>query len=358
MLDEGLRKLQAGDSVGAVRDLTIAADAGDREAAFTLGQIYRLGRGVPVDPRRAVTFYQRAAEAGHTLAQSNLAGLLYFSDAPIRNRPQAIAWWNMAVQAGDPRAQYMLGVLHFNGDELPRDWPRAFGYTLLAQQAGLPEANEAYAEMLKHVSPADQERGRTLMASLAGKPGSEVRPQTVQAPARAAPPKPTQTAAAPPPPRPTPAPAPAAMPAPAPVPTPAPKPAPVASSAPTPPPAPVVVSELPPPPPAAPAPAPAPAPTQAPPPPAPVAVATAPVDAGVWRVQLGTFSTPERAQTHWADVSGKLPAVLQPLAPVYLADGTVTRVQVGSFADRAGAAALCDQIKAGGLSCFLAAPKR
>ena len=55
-----------------------AAEAGDTEAAFIVGERYLEGKGTLHHPASAVQWYQRAAEAGHLRAQCRLAALHLF----------------------------------------------------------------------------------------------------------------------------------------------------------------------------------------------------------------------------------------------------------------------------------------
>ncbi len=62
------RALASRDYATAVVWLEEQAYGGDGEAAFELGKLYRLGRGVPEDPARAGALFQQAALAGHVEA--------------------------------------------------------------------------------------------------------------------------------------------------------------------------------------------------------------------------------------------------------------------------------------------------
>jgi TPR repeat protein len=55
------------------------AKAGDKEAQFALGNLYRSGRGVKKDHRRAFVWLSKAAEQGHVKAQYT-TGTLYEND--------------------------------------------------------------------------------------------------------------------------------------------------------------------------------------------------------------------------------------------------------------------------------------
>ena len=53
-----------------------AADQGDAEAQYNLGDAYRLGAGVPEDYEQAVYWYRKAADQGDAEAQFIL-GVMY-----------------------------------------------------------------------------------------------------------------------------------------------------------------------------------------------------------------------------------------------------------------------------------------
>ena len=57
----------------AIENLIPAANAGNAEAEFLLGNIYTLGLGVPKDVTRGFEFYHPAASKGHPSAQLRLS---------------------------------------------------------------------------------------------------------------------------------------------------------------------------------------------------------------------------------------------------------------------------------------------
>lgn len=165
-LSEGIAAYKRGDYAAARAQWEPAAEAGNLDALFNLGQLYRLGKGVPRDLDRAVQYYRRAAEAGHVAAQGNLGTLYYFSLPGAPHVADALAWWEMAAAAGDARSQYLLGVLYFNGSHVPRNYARAYGWTLLAARAGLAEAIAAEKTMLEYLSLDEIENGKAMAESL------------------------------------------------------------------------------------------------------------------------------------------------------------------------------------------------
>ena len=77
----GIDAWQKGEAAAAVGIWRPLAEKGDADAAFNLGQAYRLGKGVPLDLAQAQSWLERAARKGHVdaaakrgLAEEVLAG--------------------------------------------------------------------------------------------------------------------------------------------------------------------------------------------------------------------------------------------------------------------------------------------
>jgi uncharacterized protein len=327
-VDTGVKKYQAGDFKGAVSEWSPLASKGDANAAFNLGQAYRLGRGISQDVGKAVTFYEQAAKNGHVAAQGNLGTLLYFSAAPVQNRKKAVEWWHTAAQNGDARAQYMLGVLYFNGDDVEKDWSKAYAYTSLAKDAGLKEADSSFTEMTRHMPTTDVEKGgmqktklvatRSAMANStppviedSGKSKPVVAWSTAanSVPQGSKPATDAQVTAI-------------ALPSPA---------ASVPSSLPT------IFTGA------------APAAAEAAPVPAPAAPLSG------WRVQLGAFGTQGAAESAWALLQRKASGTLASSAPSFEPAGSATRLLVAGFDNRTAADGLCGKLKSQGVTCFVKA---
>ncbi len=95
----------------AVQVFTKAAEAGNAQAAFNLGEMYRTGLGLPQN-------YQRAA-----------------------------GWFERAARADFAPARFYLAVLVFNGLGVPRDQERARDLLKLAAQQGFLQARQALADL-------------------------------------------------------------------------------------------------------------------------------------------------------------------------------------------------------------------
>ncbi len=170
---EGADAYGRGDYATALKEWLPAAEQGDANALFNLGQLYRLGQGVPKDIQKAEDYYRRAAEKGHIGAQGNLGTLYYFAAPNAPRVDEALKWWQRAAAQGDARSQYMLGVVFYNGKDVPRDPVRAYGWMRLASAAGLAEAVAAEKVLISNLSVSELAAGSALSQTLlAGKGAS------------------------------------------------------------------------------------------------------------------------------------------------------------------------------------------
>ena len=187
----GIEAWQKGDAAGAVAIWRPLAEAGDADAAFNLGQAYRLGRGVVIDLSQAQGWLERAARKGHVDAQTTL-GLLLFQNG---NRVGALRWLNLAAEAGEPRALLMVGTALYNGDGIPEDHVKAYAYVSRAAAQGLAPAQATLADM-DAVMPLEQrKKGVALAQQIVAKSAAPAAPQK-SAEAKPKPPKPIAPKAA------------------------------------------------------------------------------------------------------------------------------------------------------------------
>ena len=189
----GIEAWQRQDHAGAVEIWRPLAEAGDADAAFNLGQAYRLGRGVPLNLAAAQTWLERAARKDHLEAQSTL-GLLLFDSG---NRTGGLRWLKAAAEGGEARALLIYGTALFNGDGVPSDAVRAYAYVSRAAAQGLAPAKATLADLDK-LMPLDQrQRGVALALDLANaKPAPKAAPAAAPAKAAAKPPAPAKVAPA------------------------------------------------------------------------------------------------------------------------------------------------------------------
>ncbi len=174
------------------------AEAGDLEAAFMLGRMYRDGVGGPEDKGEARKWLRKAANGGHVRA-SVLLGLMLIAgeggtvdreaarplllfataardeDAPYalgvlfaegqskggggpeQDAAAAVFWFRTAALRGNVDGMYNLGLMHLRGLGVPRDPAEAYAWFLKAAEAGEGQAQIILATMLSEGQgvPAD-----------------------------------------------------------------------------------------------------------------------------------------------------------------------------------------------------------
>lgn len=203
---DGISAWQRADYAAAVAIWKPLAEKGDADAAFNLGQAYRLGRGVAVDLSRAQTWLKRAAASGHLDAQTTL-GLLLF-DSGSRN--EAMVWLKKAAERGEPRAMLVYGTALFNGDSVTRDPLMAYAYVSRAAAQGLQPAKDTLQQMDSVLPVEIRRRGVEIaLQKAAEKPAPATKAPARKSAAKAAPPAakaPVQIAGKPAPNPPAPAP--------------------------------------------------------------------------------------------------------------------------------------------------------
>ena len=193
----GIQAWQRADYSAAVAIWRPLAEKGDADAAFNLGQAYRLRRGGPINIAAATTWFQRAAAKGHVDAETTL-GLLLFENG---DQAGGLKWLKAAAEKGEPRALLVYGTALVNGDGVKRDPVLGYAYVSRAAAQGLAPAKETLAQLDQVLSLDARKKGVAIAA----------------AKAKAAPPPGSKPSSSPAKPRPTPsvvvAPAPVSVPA-------------------------------------------------------------------------------------------------------------------------------------------------
>ena len=283
----GIEAWQRADYSSAVAIWRPFAAMGDADAEFNLGQAYRLGRGVPLDLGAARMWFEKAADTGHLDAETTL-GLLLFQNG---DQIGGLKWLRRAADQGEPRALLVYGTALYNGDGVTKDRVLGYAYVSRAAAQGLAPAKDTL-DQLDHLMPESDRRKALLLAEAA--PKTAPISQKPEKPVRVAQPK---------------------------------------SAAPKAPEGKKITAR-------------------------PIRLKTAAARPsptlqglgsvqGSWRIQLGAFSKRSSAEALYSQLSAK--RALLGRSAIYLAAGSVTRLQIGPFESRANAAAACAAL---GTPCF------
>ena len=147
----------------AVKWYLLAAGKGDVDAQYNLGQMYRQGIGVPPDDAKAAKWYRLAAKQGHAGAiaklkamngKQNHAGVAKRAEIaatgklPVSSQgndmPQddaeAMKQVRLAAEQGNAKAQRKLGMVYALGQGVHQDFQEAVKWFRLAAEQGEADA--------------------------------------------------------------------------------------------------------------------------------------------------------------------------------------------------------------------------
>lgn len=120
----------------------IEADNNDAAAMTLLGEIYRLGLGVPADQKVAAEWYERAESRGDVNAAFALATALLDEASGKRDPARAGVLLEKAAAAGHPAANYNLALALLGPGQEESD-KRAVACLEIAAQANIGDAMHA-----------------------------------------------------------------------------------------------------------------------------------------------------------------------------------------------------------------------
>jgi len=144
---EGKAAFEQGDYANALKELQPAAEAGDKDAQFLVGEIFRRGLGLRASPRMATKWYQLALAQSHAGAAGELGIQLW----QARKRKDAVPLIRQGAEGGYGRAAYALALFTYRGDKgVGRLEPdKMYALFKSAAEQGHADAQEIYASALK-----------------------------------------------------------------------------------------------------------------------------------------------------------------------------------------------------------------
>ena len=133
-----------GDFAKALSIFKAEANRGDKDAMFAMGRMYEEGKAESASPEQAEDWYRKAAKAGHTEAQFNLAVLLLRN--PTRGK-EGLEMLKEAARTGNSRAMKEMGILYVTGNGVEKNVAEGKGLLLQASEKGEAGASESLALM-------------------------------------------------------------------------------------------------------------------------------------------------------------------------------------------------------------------
>lgn len=137
----------------AVAALIEQAEAGDADAANTLGTQFGNGLSVVQNDAEALKWYKKAAELGSVEAEYNLGWVHQNGLGTPVDYKEAMKWYRKAAEHGDFNAANTLGALYEQGEGVPRDLDEAMKWYEKAVQLGHPSAHQNLQRLQQQKSP-------------------------------------------------------------------------------------------------------------------------------------------------------------------------------------------------------------
>jgi localization factor PodJL len=139
------------ETEAAMEGLRQAASLGHPPAQLQLGELYKLGQGVPQNPAEARAWYERSAKGGNILAMHRIGVMSARGQGGAADHAAAIAWFEKAATLGLVDSQYNLGAIYHPGGE--------------GEASGIQDAAKAYYWYALAARNGDQQAG-SLAAGL------------------------------------------------------------------------------------------------------------------------------------------------------------------------------------------------
>jgi TPR repeat protein len=145
-----------------LNEVFAAADAGDAEAQYRLGNLFAHGEGVARDPQTACNWFLKAAEQDHVEAQAKLGAVYAAGGGVKKDFAKAISWFRRAAERGHLGAQVKLGAAYLLGYGVPKNLVLSYVWRSLAADQGVESAKVARDSLEKMMTPSQLAEARRL----------------------------------------------------------------------------------------------------------------------------------------------------------------------------------------------------
>ena len=119
----------------------------NKDSEYELGKNFLNGRAVEKNPEKALEYFKKAAELGHTEAPGAI-GYFYAAGLVVeKDDAKAAEWFQKGSDKGSAAAKYNLGKFHLDGRGGLSDAEKGLALMEEAASLGLPEAHKTLAEI-------------------------------------------------------------------------------------------------------------------------------------------------------------------------------------------------------------------
>ena len=128
-------------------DVFKAAEKGEADAQYKLGEMYYAGKDVQKDDAKAEKWYRKAAEQGFADAQAILDMMHEEGKGVLQDDAESVKLYLKAAEQGDADAQFNLGLMYNSGEGVPRDDAEAVKWWRKAAEKGVAAAQRILDKM-------------------------------------------------------------------------------------------------------------------------------------------------------------------------------------------------------------------
>lgn len=151
------------DSFQSFSTIKNAADAGDSEGLYALGNCYAYGNHVPINIRKALELWLDAALQGNASAVFRIGMCYALGTCVPQNTETAVQMWMKSATDGCTEAMHTLGLCHLNGEGVRQNTTYALMWFLLASSRLHTDSREILDELSHSLHEDEFERGMQLM---------------------------------------------------------------------------------------------------------------------------------------------------------------------------------------------------
>jgi TPR repeat protein len=177
-----MAKTGGGDTWADVKELTAAANKGNKKAQAQLGEMLLRGNAehkVPQDRAKGIELLEKAARAGEPTAAFRIGMLLDDGEVVLQDRARALDYFRSAAAGGEAEAFYNIGAAYSSGRGVKPDLIEALGWLIIAGTKGAdPSAEQALRKQLEsrnegYIVTLGEKRAEEIPKELAAKKPAE-----------------------------------------------------------------------------------------------------------------------------------------------------------------------------------------
>lgn len=153
------------------------AEQGNPEAQYKVGEMYELGRGVPMDKAKAREWYNKSVKQGHQKSSYRLLYMDIETSGMNAERKQQMAQLQREAKAGISDAQYFLGRMYAHGVGVSKDLKEAQTWYSKATFNGVPEAESELIAVEEEIARVEARQAQQKAAAEAERKKKEAEEQ-------------------------------------------------------------------------------------------------------------------------------------------------------------------------------------